>query len=353
MKPVKKSLLCIVLSWFMVFGAVVTPPVTVQAETTVYVTRTGSKYHTHKCGNGTYYASSLSSAKARGLTPCQKCFGSGYTGASPSAGAGSGGASVSPAPVRPARPAPKPISLNAKSMELVKGKAKRLKVKNASGAVRWTSSDKTVATVSDGVVKAKGAGRATITAVSNGQERSCKVKVEAPHISRKELKLVLGSQKRLKVFGCSHGISWRSNKSGVASVNKNGYVSAGKPGTATITGKVHGKKYACKVTVALPKITEAEIVNLTGELDLDSEYTLEVDTDNNRIFDYIDVKAKSSDSSIIKVTETYDRYVVLETNGNTGSAVISVTIGDLTLEHTFFVTSDFDFETDEEQEWNL
>ena len=84
---------------------------------------------------------------------------------------------------------------------------------------------------------------------------------------------------------------------------------------------------------------------------MDSEYTLEVDTDNNRIFDYIDVKAKSSDSSIIKVTETYDRYVVLETNGNTGSAVISVTIGDLTLEHTFFVTSDF--ETDEEQEWNL
>lgn len=42
--------------------------------TTVYVTPTGSKYHTHKCGNGTYTESSLDAAKSRGLTPCKKCF---------------------------------------------------------------------------------------------------------------------------------------------------------------------------------------------------------------------------------------------------------------------------------------
>jgi hypothetical protein len=48
----------------------------VQAKTKyVYVTRTGKKYHIRKCGNGTYTKTTLQKAKARGLTPCKKCFG--------------------------------------------------------------------------------------------------------------------------------------------------------------------------------------------------------------------------------------------------------------------------------------
>lgn len=43
-------------------------------EQTVLVTPTGEKYHTHKCGNGTYTEASLSTALARGLTPCSKCY---------------------------------------------------------------------------------------------------------------------------------------------------------------------------------------------------------------------------------------------------------------------------------------
>lgn len=41
---------------------------------TVLVTATGSKYHTHKCGNGTYTPATLAEAQARGLTPCEKCY---------------------------------------------------------------------------------------------------------------------------------------------------------------------------------------------------------------------------------------------------------------------------------------
>ena len=41
---------------------------------TVLITRTGSKYHTHKCGNGTYYEATLDEALAKGLTPCEKCY---------------------------------------------------------------------------------------------------------------------------------------------------------------------------------------------------------------------------------------------------------------------------------------
>lgn len=43
-------------------------------EVYVLVTRTGSKYHLRKCGNGTYYQATLDDALARGLDPCSKCF---------------------------------------------------------------------------------------------------------------------------------------------------------------------------------------------------------------------------------------------------------------------------------------
>ena len=43
---------------------------------TVYITRTGKRYHySSTCNGGTYYASTLDEARARGLTPCKKCVG--------------------------------------------------------------------------------------------------------------------------------------------------------------------------------------------------------------------------------------------------------------------------------------
>ena len=42
--------------------------------TGVFITKTGSKYHNKKCGNGNYFSSTLKEAQARGLTPCSKCY---------------------------------------------------------------------------------------------------------------------------------------------------------------------------------------------------------------------------------------------------------------------------------------
>lgn len=47
---------------------------TADSSTQVMITRTGSCYHTHKCGNGTYFWVSFSEAQSRGLRPCQKCY---------------------------------------------------------------------------------------------------------------------------------------------------------------------------------------------------------------------------------------------------------------------------------------
>ena len=43
---------------------------------TVYITKTGKRYHYDgNCGNGEYIPSTLAEAEARGLTPCEKCAG--------------------------------------------------------------------------------------------------------------------------------------------------------------------------------------------------------------------------------------------------------------------------------------
>ena len=44
------------------------------SDSQVMITRTGECYHTHKCGNGTYFWVSFSVAQSRGLRPCQKCY---------------------------------------------------------------------------------------------------------------------------------------------------------------------------------------------------------------------------------------------------------------------------------------
>lgn len=41
---------------------------------TVYITKTGKRYHyNNSCNGGTYYASTMEDALQRGLTPCHKC----------------------------------------------------------------------------------------------------------------------------------------------------------------------------------------------------------------------------------------------------------------------------------------
>ena len=42
--------------------------------TYVLITRTGDCYHTHKCGNGTFFEVTLEEALQRGLRKCKKCY---------------------------------------------------------------------------------------------------------------------------------------------------------------------------------------------------------------------------------------------------------------------------------------
>lgn len=68
-------------------------------------------------------------------------------------------------------------------------------------------------------------------------------------LNKTKLTLNVGETATLKLTGTKKTVTWSSSKKSVATVSKKGKVSAKKEGTATITAKVSGKKYTCKVTV--------------------------------------------------------------------------------------------------------
>lgn len=142
------------------------------------------------------------------------------------------------------------VKLSSTKVTLIKGESKTLKVTGTKSKVTWSSSKKSVATVSSkGKVTAKAKGTTTITAKVGSKKLTCKVTVETPKISKKTLTLNVKKTATLKVTGTTQKVKWSSSKTSVATVSSSGKVTAKKAGTATITAKVGTKKYTCKVTV--------------------------------------------------------------------------------------------------------
>ena len=125
----------------------------------------------------------------------------------------------------------------------------------------WSSSNTSVATVSNGVVKAVGFGTATITAKSNnGKTASCSVTVNPIAVSGVSLNKTslsftgTGSSQTLTATvspsnATNKTLTWSSSNTSVATVS-NGVVKAVGFGTATITAKSNnGKTASCSVTV--------------------------------------------------------------------------------------------------------
>lgn len=85
--------------------------------------------------------------------------------------------------------------LSSKDITLEEGKSKTLKVNGTSSNVKWSSSKKSVATVSNkGVVRAKKAGKAVITAKCGKHSLKCKVTVKKKPVPYK------GIANKLKSF---------------------------------------------------------------------------------------------------------------------------------------------------------
>ena len=152
--------------------------------------------------------------------------------------------------------------LNKKSISLNVGKTYTLKASGTKGKITWTSSKKSVATVSSkGVVKAKKKGTAVIAAKYGKKKLTCKVTVKQPvkSIKLNKTSAILKKGKSLTLKATispssanNKAVTWSSSNKKVATVSSKGVVKAVGNGTATITVKVKdgsGKKATCKITV--------------------------------------------------------------------------------------------------------
>ena len=126
----------------------------------------------------------------------------------------------------------------------------------------WSSSNTSVATVSNGVVKAVGFGTATITAKSNnGKTASCKVTVNPIQPTgikaTPETSTLYGLNGTVKLSAnvmpsnaTNKTVTWSSRNTSVATVSSDGTVKAVGYGTTVITAKtVNGLTSNCTVTV--------------------------------------------------------------------------------------------------------
>ena len=165
------------------------------------------------------------------------------------------------------------VKLSKKTVTLIKGQTTTLKISGTKKKVKWASDKKSVAVVSQkGKVVAKNKGTATISATVGKKKYTCTVVVQTPKMSKSKLTLTKGETEALKLNGTDQKITWKSSNKNIASVDKNGKITAKKKGTVTITATVLKKKYTCKVTVKNPKNTtsgqtDSSTSGLTGSTD--------------------------------------------------------------------------------------
>lgn len=184
------------------------------------------------------------------------------------------------------------VSLSTYSKRLIKGQRFTLKVKGTKKKVTWSSANKKIATVNaKGVVTAKKKGETTIKAKVNGYTYTCYIYVETPKISKTALTIIKGQGASLTMKGTYQKVKWTSSNKKVATVSEYGYVKAVKKGTATITAKVGGVNYTCKVTVENPSLSNTKLTLVEG-----NTYTLKLNGNSQK------VKWSSSNTDVATVS---------------------------------------------------
>ena len=124
--------------------------------------------------------------------------------------------------------------------------------------VTWSTSDSSVATVSNGVVTAKKVGSATITAKAGDKTATCAVTVVATPVASVILNKTTASLKAGETVtltatvkpddATDKTVTWSTSDNSVAVVS-GGVVTAKGLGTAVITAAAGGKSASCAITV--------------------------------------------------------------------------------------------------------
>ena len=211
--------------------------------------------------------------------------------------------------------------------------------------VTWKSSNTDVATIDrDGLLTARSVGSATVTATAGGVSAQCIVNVSRKIVhatsvvlDRTTLEIARGRVATLTATvlpenATDKTITWSSSNKGVATVDKNGNVTAITAGSATITAAVGSLTASCAVTVIVP--VSSITLNVTNKVLKENE-TLK-----------LTATVKPTDASHPSVTWTTDRpdVATVDDNGvvtavSEGIAVITATADDVKATCTITVSN--------------
>lgn len=162
------------------------------------------------------------------------------------------------------------VTLNKENTNLVINTTEELKhtISPASATVKdvkWTSSDPSIVSVENGIIKALKSGTATITIIVDGMKASCTVTVTVPvtdiKLNKSSITLRKDNSETLSATitpsdATNQNITWKSSNDKIATVDANGKVTGVGNGKATITATIEGKTASCEVTSIGYIITE-------------------------------------------------------------------------------------------------
>lgn len=197
------------------------------------------------------------------------------------------------------------IALKRSSVTLTAGDKLELETYGTKATITWSTSDKKVATVSKkGVVTAKAAGTATITAQADGKKATCTITVVAAALEKKKASIAVGESVSIMLNGSEIASVSSSDSKVVVATKKNrsdynhddyyyydsirstelsttGSDAYGEvtltglaKGSATVTVKgVNGKSYKITVTVTDPYVLVKEVETTTEDGETETAYT--------------------------------------------------------------------------------
>ena len=188
-----------------------------------------------------------------------------------------------PSPEQPTTVQVTNITLNKTTLILNIGNTETLTTNitpsNATNkTITWKSRNTNVATVSNGVITAKGAGTATIIATtSNGKTAQCTVEVKQQvvgvevtgiSLNKTQPTIVIGNSINVEAIitpsnATNKVVNWSSSNTGVAAVENvvNGTIKGVGLGTATITATTSNGKSASFIVKVIPNVSPIKLSN--------------------------------------------------------------------------------------------
>lgn len=214
-------------------------------------------------------------------------------------------APTQPQTTAPTKPTTETLSLSATSGSIYVGNQFLIKA-TSNASVTWSTSDSSIATVSNGLVTAKAKGTVKITAKTSTKSATCTITVKesttSVKISHSTANVTAG--KTFLAYSYTSSVKWSSSDTSVATVN-NGYILGVSKGQAIITVSKSGCATTMLVTVSDPApirfaYTSPNCATKNGTV------TLVAITDSKRTAVKFDVTVGSTTKTVEATSKTAD-----------------------------------------------